>query len=323
MSDFPNYPEVDNANLTKKVNELEDYIIRLERYIRYALENIDERNMTLATAKKINGAVTFTDLASDTGETVIDGGNIRTGTITGATFYTERRQLDDTIDSALGISGGEVRFYSGGEEATYDSSVAVLDVKTGQLSITSGETSAGCTIGFDGMVQVGSQTSLKLNAPAYTVTNPAVFRSAIKAASGTAATASTTTANLGNGADINLQTFTEYDPDNIFSNARYSSSYGYGIKVAKAGKYLLMASGNVATASASATAVTLALRKVTSSGTSSYLMRSQMVHASTSAYTVSIAPFVATLAANDCLSLYLSNAKTTANGITLTAIFLG
>lgn len=138
-----------------------------------------------------------------------------------------------------------------------------------------------------------------------------------------AATASTTTAELGNGADVNLQTFAEYDPNNIFSNARYSSSYGYGIKVAKAGKYLLMASGNVATSSTAATAVTLALRKVTSGGTSSYLMRSQMVHASTSAYTVSIAPFVATLAANDCLSLFLSNAKTTVNGLNLTAIFLG
>ena len=289
----------------------------------FALD-VRDKDGNLSSVRLRDGVLDLRDLVfsvlGESGETVIDGGNIRTGRINGASFYTERRKPDDTIESALGISGGEMRFYSGGEDATYDSSVAVLDVMTGQLSLSSGETSAGCDIGFDGMVRVGSETNVKLDAPAYTVTNPAAFRSALGIGCGAAATVSTATAGLGNGADVNLYNIERYDPLNAFTNARYSASYGYGLRANLTGKYLITASGNVVSTAGQDS--TLAIRKV-SGGMSSYLMRSQVHHTNASNETVSIAPFVVSLAAGDCLSLYLSNAKTTVNGLKLTAVYLG
>ena len=53
MSDAPRYPDTDGKSLDNQVRELKDYIINLHRYIRYALNNIDVRNMTLSTAASV------------------------------------------------------------------------------------------------------------------------------------------------------------------------------------------------------------------------------------------------------------------------------
>ena len=53
MSDAPRYPDTDGKSLNNQVRELKDYIINLHRYIRYALNNIDVRNMTLSTAASV------------------------------------------------------------------------------------------------------------------------------------------------------------------------------------------------------------------------------------------------------------------------------
>lgn len=53
MSDAPRYPDTDGKSLDDQVRELKDYIINLHRYIRYALNNIDVRNMTLSTAASV------------------------------------------------------------------------------------------------------------------------------------------------------------------------------------------------------------------------------------------------------------------------------
>ena len=53
MSDAPRYPDTDGKSLDDQVRELKDYIINLHRYIRYAMNNIDVRNMTLSTAASV------------------------------------------------------------------------------------------------------------------------------------------------------------------------------------------------------------------------------------------------------------------------------
>lgn len=46
MSEEPRYPNTEGKDLDTQVRELKDYIVNLQRYIRYALNNIDGRNMT-------------------------------------------------------------------------------------------------------------------------------------------------------------------------------------------------------------------------------------------------------------------------------------
>lgn len=53
MSDAPRYPDTDGKSLDNQVRELKDYIVNLHRYIRYAINNIDVRNMTLSTAASV------------------------------------------------------------------------------------------------------------------------------------------------------------------------------------------------------------------------------------------------------------------------------
>lgn len=138
------------------------------------------------------------------------------------------------------------------------------------------------------------------------------------------ATASTVTADVEGEKDIPLRTFVESDNDSVFSNGRYNSSYGYGIKCAKAGKYLISATANIKTTIAGSTP-TMAIRKVTG-GTSSYIAKAvhTFVNADNGA-AVNFSPMVVTLEANSYLSLYLSlsTAVTKAEGCWLSAIYLG
>ncbi len=46
MSDLPRYPDTTGKDVTKRIDELENYIINLHRFLRFALETIDEKNMT-------------------------------------------------------------------------------------------------------------------------------------------------------------------------------------------------------------------------------------------------------------------------------------
>lgn len=140
------------------------------------------------------------------------------------------------------------------------------------------------------------------------------------------ATAATTSTAAG-GKDIDLRAFTEYDSDSVFTNARYSSSYGYGIRCAKAGKYLVSATLNLQNNTESSSTVTAAIRRVVG-GTSAYIARtSHTFEASTSGHSASLAfaPQVVALETNAYLSLYVSldTAKTKAEGCWLTAVYLG
>lgn len=104
MSNEPRYPDLNEKSLGEQVAELKDYIVNLHRYIRYADNNIAERNLTRTLEDKINSYVdadgvihildelgfdsevgfynyvTFHNLQTE-GETIINGDNITTGTI--------------------------------------------------------------------------------------------------------------------------------------------------------------------------------------------------------------------------------------------------
>lgn len=104
MSNEPRYPDLNEKSLGEQVAELKDYIVNLHRYIRYADNNIAERNLTRTLEDKIHSYVdadgvvhildelgfdsevgfynyvTFHNLQTE-GETNINGDNITTGTI--------------------------------------------------------------------------------------------------------------------------------------------------------------------------------------------------------------------------------------------------
>lgn len=139
------------------------------------------------------------------------------------------------------------------------------------------------------------------------------------------ATASTTSSAVAGGADIPLRIFTEYDPLNNFTNARYNSTYGYGIRCVKAGKYLVSAMATLKSTVDEGTTATLAIRKVVG-GTSTYIARAGHTFKATSdGSTLVISPIVVNLNANTYLSLYqsLNTVQTLADGCHLTAIYLG
>lgn len=141
------------------------------------------------------------------------------------------------------------------------------------------------------------------------------------------ATASTVTAGVGGAKDIDLRTFIENENGTVFSNARYSASYGYGIKCAKAGTYLVSATLNLINNSATASTTTAAIRKVVG-GTSTYIAKVNHTFADgTSGHSIAmtITPQVFTFEANTYLSLYnaLSTTSTKAEGCWLTAVYLG
>lgn len=142
------------------------------------------------------------------------------------------------------------------------------------------------------------------------------------------ATASTTVSQTTGGKDIPLQTFLGTSTS-VFTNARYNSSYGYGIKCIKAGKYLISATANLQlnTSSTSGTTVTVAIRKVVG-GTSTYIVKGNHTFSASSsghAITLTLVPQVVTLEANSYLSLYnaLSTVVTKAEGCWITAVYLG
>ena len=57
LSNEPRYPDLNEKSLGEQVAELKDYIVNLHRYIRYADNNIAERNLTRTLEDKINSYV--------------------------------------------------------------------------------------------------------------------------------------------------------------------------------------------------------------------------------------------------------------------------
>lgn len=198
-----------------------------------------------------------------------------------------------------------------------------LETATGILPVSKGGT--GLETLTDGSFLVGNGTAdVELMTPANVLTNIGAQKKMAFA------TASTVTSGTTGTKDINLQTFVEGGDTSVFSNARYSSSYGYGLKVAKAGKYLVSATLNLQNDSTSTTAgstVTVAIRKVVG-GTSTYIAKVNhtfLADSYGSAVGMVFSPQIFSLEANAYLSLYnsLSTVRTKAEGCWLTAIYLG
>lgn len=143
------------------------------------------------------------------------------------------------------------------------------------------------------------------------------------------ATAASTGDQTVSGKDINLRRFVEHDPLNVFSNSRYSSSYGYGIKCAKAGKYLISAHSMLKLDIGSGYEhITIAVRKVVS-GASTMIGKSMATFIKgedrATYQSLDVAPFVVSLEENSYLSFYISGSNVTAytDQNWLTASYLG
>lgn len=142
----------------------------------------------------------------------------------------------------------------------------------------------------------------------------------------TTATAATSTAGVVGGKDISLATYTEYDPiGNVMGVGRYSSSYGYGIKCNKAGKYLISATANVKLTSDTVTTVTIAIRKVVG-GEETYVAKANhLFRLANDCAAIAITPRVVVLEENSYLGMYNSSntTSTMGEGCWLTAVYLG
>lgn len=372
MANEPRYPNTDGKPVDKQLQELKDYTINLQRYVRWALRNIGTKNMDRATAdtlRNIKGAVTFEDLIGE-GTTEINGANITTGSIsaerldlssthgltdgssyisklTGGVFECQWlnengvNELDNVINfngmsiregitgtniaGCLLNSGKQIDLYSsyGVNITSTDGGIVLsgdsIDI-TPALPVSSGGT--GRTSFTSGYFLTGNNKSIQL-------TSPSSVLSKIGAQKEMAfATARTASSGVSGGDDIDLRTFLGTSTS-VFTNARYSSTYGYGIKCIKAGKYLISATANLqlnATLTSAAT-VTVAIREV-AGGTSTYIMKGNHTFPASSsghAITLTLVPQVVTLEANSYLSLYnsLSTVVTKAEGCWITAIYLG
>lgn len=101
----------------------------------------------------ISGMVTFENLAASDGKTVINADNIKTGTITGAAFWSENKNAAGSVTGAVGMDGGGIWFFDGGN-FDVDAALARLRVEDDVLNLTSGEKASNLMIDFGGNVSI-------------------------------------------------------------------------------------------------------------------------------------------------------------------------
>lgn len=310
----------------------------------------------------LSGLVSFSDL-SGAGKTTINGSNITTGVIN-ASLITAGTLKSINIEG-VDITGSSLR-----SEGTSGGYTSFVDISAGKLlggrysgSITDSDATGfwldgnGLSLGkytdpqadmyvssnvfhiagksgicFDNDVTFSGNAALsKINNTAF----PGGFSLSQFGNNAIAmATASTTTAGTvgGSGTKIDLQTYTEKDTAEVFSSARYSSTYGYGIRCSKAGYYLVSAHANLKTNAANAGAtLTLAIGCVVS-GTNTYIAKTKDYSSPYSTQNVAvlatafeISPRVVYLSENSYLWLYNSSPyhETDTDGCWITAIYLG
>lgn len=137
----------------------------------------------------------------------------------------------------------------------------------------------------------------------------------------------TSNTSITAGKDIDLYNSAQLDrtdtSDILATGVRYSSSYGYGIKVGRTGYYLISAQVVIAGTTGTGTK-TIAIRKVLS-GTSSFIARAMGQMTTTgSALTLSVPSMLVYLEENSYLSLYSANQITIPAGPTyITAVYTG
>lgn len=264
----------------------------------------------------------------------ITGGTINGATISGSTLYSEQT-LNDGYKSRVeisqgGIAGMKYNPTNGLQAATG----FLLDYAgLGLFNITNGLKTANFYVGDNGALNIESSGGIAFNGDVFPGEyNLSAFKNDLSLNSFNnnaiaMATAYMDTAGNTGGADISMTGITEKDSVGTFSRAQYSSSYGYGIKCALAGYYLISAHAVLKKTGTDTFENTMAIRKVTSSGTSSFLVRSSIyLNADTNiSRTQDISPLVVYVEAGSFLSLYINNAnmQTTAQGAHITAIYLG
>ena len=188
MSNEPRYPDLNEKSLAEQVAELKDYIVNLHRYIRYADNNIAERNLTRTLEDKINSYVdadgvvhildelgfdsevgfynyvTFHNLQTE-GETIINGDNITTGTVLadyidvdGLISANNIIVSSDLTDGSTIISGDNI--LTGTIDADY---LNVNDIiSTGNIIVTSNLTDGTTQISGDN-ITTGTIDAARLN----------------------------------------------------------------------------------------------------------------------------------------------------------------
>lgn len=287
----------------------------------------------------LEGYVTFTNL-STSGQTTIDGGNIKTGTISAERLdLSSRENRSGYIFETLLSQGMLLSIRHTGNLLASGNAACALDPVEGLSLGTYGE-AYGEIYTSGEVLKIKGKGGIHLNDKAFPGGfSLSEFNNNLKLSSfqndlsighftnnAIAMATAYTTSVLTGGGDITMSSITEMDSVGVFSRDRYSSSYGYGIKCSKAGYYLVSAHASLK--SSGTVTPTTAIRKVTG-GTSTYIAKAtDYVYCNGSGtfpHSHQIAPKLIYLEANSYLSLYVhdSACSTTADGCWISAVYLG
>lgn len=93
-------PWLDGKDTEERLRAMTDYLVQVLEQLRYTLRNLGERNINGAEWEKISNKVVFTALGEE-GATVINGGNITTGTIDASKVRVDHISADDITAGTL------------------------------------------------------------------------------------------------------------------------------------------------------------------------------------------------------------------------------
>lgn len=277
-----------------------------------------ETSVRLSDGKlDISGMVTFNDLKT-TGKTVIDGGNIKTGTISAERLDLSSRNIRSgyTFETLL-TEGMLLSVRHSGNIFTSSNPACALDPVEGLSLGTYGE-AYGEIYTSGNVLKIKGTGGIHLNDKAFPggfslseFTNNAIAM----------ATAYTTTEGLSGGSDFSMTNVSKMDNVGIFSlnNGR--------LACAKAGYYLV--SANAGLKSYGTTTPTVAIRKVNGSVNEIIAKVTDYVYGPNSAeeygHSHQVGERLVYLEAGSYLSLYCQDpaCKTHLNGCWISAIYLG
>lgn len=123
-----NFPKLDGMSNEQRIQTLTSYLYQLLENLRYVLNNLGEENINESDWEKITNAAVFTALGQE-GATIINGGNISTGTIDASKVSVENIDAHKiTVGELDGVNIRGVNVY--GAQYFDENAEAKLDISS-------------------------------------------------------------------------------------------------------------------------------------------------------------------------------------------------